>query len=146
MTRKWGRKVAKNNQRKASTSGRLSVEEVRVLMRKSGSFTKKQIDELTEKSLSNMPRVELSGIKPLSGPRGIRVKGPARNEVVRIYVGTDVEIDEKKGICWWRGPGCRHGRFWCKANHVSYKLLKAAKTAIDCRFGNPLWEIFIWEK
>jgi hypothetical protein len=136
--------VAKNNARKAATGGRLSVEEVRALMRKSGGFTKKQIDDLTEESLKKMPRRELSKIKPLSGPF-LRVKAPGPKEVVRVYVGTDVEIDETKRICRWRGPGCRNLYFSCKADHVSYKLLKAPhKTAFDCRFGNPLWEIFIW--
>jgi hypothetical protein len=139
-------KVAKNNPRKASTSGRLSVEEVGALMRKSGSFTKKQIDALTEESLKKMPRIELSKIKTRSGPLGIRVKGPGRNEVVRIYVGTDVDIDEKKGICWWRGPGCKGGYLWCKAHYVSYKQMKnPKKIGLTCN-GNPLFEIFIWEK
>jgi len=138
--------VAKNNERRAATSRTPSVEEVRALMRKSGGFTKKQIDALSEESLKKMPRMELSKIKPLSGPLGIRVKAPGPNEVVRIYVGTDVEINEKKGICRWRGPGCKGRPFWCKGDHFSYKLLKTPKkkAAFDCRFGNPLFEIFIW--
>src|SRR5438046_2928975 len=93
----------------------LSVNEVRRVMRKSGSFTDSQIEAITEESLKNIRRVKATSVKP-SRPwtnLGERVFPPRANEVVRIHVGTDVEIDEKKNICRWTGPGCKKRHFWC---------------------------------
>ena len=113
-------------------------------MRERGTFSEKQIQSITAKSLKAGHHFAPTTEEEVPQARGHEVHCPPAGEVVRIYVGTNVAI--AKNIMMWQGPGCEGKRFFTRCKHVSYKALKYGKTSISCLSGDQLWQIFLWSQ